>query len=85
MFGIVRAGDELERGGKVLAGSKDMSFMGRAAARQGDPAKCALHGDTYIAEGDPDFTDKGVPVALHLHKCACGCRVISSLVTAGKG
>lgn len=84
MFGIVRVGDELERGGKVLAGSKKMIFLGCAAARQGDPAKCALHGDTYIAEGDPGFTDEGIPVALHLHKCACGCRVISSLAKAGK-
>ncbi|MFS8980298.1 PAAR domain-containing protein [Cupriavidus necator] len=83
-LGIVRVGDALERGGQILAGSKTMFFLGRAVARRGDPAKCTVHGDTYIAEGDSVFTDDTVPVALHLHKCGCGCRIISSLASAGK-
>jgi uncharacterized Zn-binding protein involved in type VI secretion len=85
MRGAVRVGDRLENGGTVLGGSNAMVFMGRGVARQGDPARCNAHGDTYIAEGDRVFTDKGKPIALHLHKCACGCRLISSLQMAGKG
>lgn len=84
MRGAVRVGDKLENGGTVLAGSSTMVFMGRGVARQGDPVRCNVHGDTYIAEGDRVSTDKGKPIALHLHKCACGCRLISSLKMAGK-
>lgn len=57
-----------------------MNFMGRPLARKGDPALCAKHGPTTIAEGEDRFPDQGgQPVAMHHDRCECGCRLISSL------
>ncbi|MGR3906602.1 PAAR domain-containing protein [Burkholderia sp. SR8] len=76
----IRKGDELEHGGRVTGGSSTMEFMGRLLARKGDAALCDLHGETVIDEGDESFSDQdGRPAAMHLHRCACGCRLISSL------
>ncbi len=58
-----------------------MNFMNRPLARQGDAAVCHLHGQTTIEEGNISFPDQdGKPVAMHHHRCACGCRLISTLV-----
>jgi uncharacterized Zn-binding protein involved in type VI secretion len=78
----IRVGDALENGGHVTGGSPDMEFLDRRLARKGDSAICDLHDETTIAEGHPFFTDKGIPVALHFHRCLCGCRLISSLINA---
>ena len=76
----IRKGDQLENGGEVTSGSPYMEWMGKVAARLGGEALCAKHGKTTIAEGDPTFCDQdGKPIAMHLHRCACGCRVIASL------
>ncbi|CAD6552792.1 hypothetical protein LMG27952_05326 [Paraburkholderia hiiakae] len=76
----IRKGDELEHGGEVTGGSPWMNFMGRPLARKGDAAHCAQHGPTVIDEGYDGFPDRdGTAVAMHHHRCACGCRVISSL------
>ncbi|KWD53871.1 hypothetical protein WL67_06730 [Burkholderia ubonensis] len=76
----IRKYDELEHGGQVTSGSSTMDFMGRPLARKGDAALCNQHGETAIDEGDESFPDQdGKPVAMHLHRCACGCRLISSL------
>ncbi|MCM2485808.1 PAAR domain-containing protein [Burkholderia glumae] len=76
----IRKNDELEHGGRVTGGSSTMEFMGLPLARKGDAALCDLHGETVIDEGDESFPDQdGKPVAMHLHRCACGCRLISSL------
>lgn len=76
----IRAGDGFENGGLVTDGSSTMNFMGRALARKGDPALGAKHGPTMIAEGEGRFPDQGgQPVAMHHHRCECGCRLISSL------
>ncbi|WP_020202148.1 PAAR domain-containing protein [Cupriavidus sp. WS] len=77
----IRLGDALEDGGQVTSASPTMEFMGRPLARKGDAALCARHGPTTIAEGDDGFPDQdGKPVAMHRHCCACGCRLISSLL-----
>ncbi|CAB3762710.1 PAAR domain-containing protein [Paraburkholderia humisilvae] len=77
----IRQGDKLENGGEVTGGSPYMDFMGRPLARQGDAAICALHGSTTINEGHERFPDQdGKRVAMHHHRCACGCRLISSLL-----
>jgi len=76
----IRRGDKLENGGEVTSGSPTMQFMGKPVARQGDEAHCAEHGKTTIAQGEASFRDRdGKPVALHQHRCACGCRLIASL------
>jgi uncharacterized Zn-binding protein involved in type VI secretion len=76
----IRKDDELENGGRVTGSSPYMEFMGRPLARKGDAAICDQHGETVIDEGDASFPDQdGSPVAMHLHRCACGCRLISSL------
>lgn len=75
----IRVRDALEHGGHVIEGSPNMNFAGRRVARKGDAANCSRHGDTTIAEGHPFVMDKGIPIALHHHQCACGCRLISSL------
>lgn len=72
--------DKVENGGEVTSASPTMSFMGRPLARKGDSALCALHGFTTIAEGAEGFCDQdGRPIAMHHHRCACGCRLIASL------
>lgn len=76
----VRIGDVLENGGEVTGGSPTMAFMGRPLARVSDPAICAKHGPTKIAEGEKCYLDQdGKPVAMHLDRCECGCCLISSL------
>jgi uncharacterized Zn-binding protein involved in type VI secretion len=80
----IRKGDKLEHGGEVTGGSEWTVFMGRPFARKGDAATCALHGQTVIDEGYERFPDRdGKWVALHHHRCACGCRLISSLENVG--
>ncbi|MDR5800876.1 PAAR domain-containing protein [Caballeronia sp. LZ001] len=75
-----RKGDKLENGGEVTGGSEWFIFMGRPLARKGDEALCNEHGPTVIDEGYTKFPDRdGKPVAFHHYRCACGCRVISSL------
>jgi uncharacterized Zn-binding protein involved in type VI secretion len=76
----IRKYDKLENGGHVTDGSPHMEFMGQPLARKGDAAICDRHGETAIDEGDEEFPDRdGKPVAMHLQRCACGCRLISSL------
>ncbi|BDB28234.1 PAAR domain-containing protein [Cupriavidus sp. P-10] len=76
----IRLGDALENGGQVTSASPTMTFMGRPLAREGDAALCARHGPTTLAEGHDGFPDQdGRAVVMHHHRCACGCRLISSL------
>ncbi len=76
----IRKGDKLERGGEVTSGSPWATFMGKPLARKGDDATCNLHGPTVIDEGADKFPDRDHKLfALDGHRCACGCRLISSL------
>lgn len=76
----IRKGDELEHGGEVTGGWPWTNFMGRPLARKRDAALCVQHGPTVIDEGYDKFPDRdGKPVAFHHYRCACGCRLISSL------
>jgi uncharacterized Zn-binding protein involved in type VI secretion len=85
MKGIIRIHDKTTSGGHVLSGSQSMKFDDIGVARKGDPVMCPLpgHGRTVIAEGNPAFTDDGIPVAFDGHRCACGCALITSLPDAG--
>lgn len=76
----IRKGDKLEHGGEVTSGSPWMMFMARPLARKGDNATCDLHGPTVIDEGADKYSDRDEKLfALDGHRCACGCRLISSL------
>ena len=77
----IRKGDKLENGGSVTGPCSPWTlFMGKPLARKGDEAMCNLHGSTVIDEGSLKFSDRNrKPFALHDHRCACGCRLVSSL------
>ncbi|MGC6370199.1 PAAR domain-containing protein [Pseudomonas sp. K2I15] len=75
---IIRQGDTLrEFGGKVLEGHYVCDDL--PIACQGDAVRCNLHGLTHIAEGCEGVQFDDCPVALHGHRCACGCTLVSSL------
>jgi uncharacterized Zn-binding protein involved in type VI secretion len=77
----IRKGDKLENGGEVTGGSEWFVVMGRPLARKGDEAICDEHGPTVIDEGYEKFPDRdGKWVAFHHYRCACGCRLLSSLM-----
>ncbi len=86
MKGVIRIGDKLSSGGEVISAESGMLFNGREVAAVGDAVFCPLpgHGPNKIAEGDPGSTRKGRPIALHGHRCECGCTLISSLPQAGR-
>lgn len=79
---IVRQGDTLkEYGGQVLGGH--YLCFGKGIAVKGDSVKCNKHGMTVIAEGSSLSIIDGQPVALHSHKCVCGCTLVSSFPDCG--
>ncbi|HCC3327741.1 TPA: PAAR domain-containing protein [Salmonella enterica] len=77
MKAVIRQGDALrEYGGCVLGGHYDC--FGKGIACKGDAVKCNKHGMTTIAEGSTLTDIGGKPVAMHGHRCACGCTLVSS-------
>lgn len=84
---IVRLGDPTSHGGKVVTASSTHILNGIAIARQGDSVACPLagHGVNPIVEGSTIFLMDGRPVALHGHRTACGCILISTILTATHG
>lgn len=79
---VIRQGDTLrEYGGTVLSG-RYLCF-GKGVACQGDAVRCNEHGMTTIMEGSALAAVDGRPVALHGHRCACGCTLVSSLASCG--
>ena len=81
MQSSIRKGDKLEHGGEVTGGSPWFEVMGRPLARKGDEAICEQHGPTTIEEGYAKFPDRdGKEIAFHHYRCACGCRLLSSLM-----
>lgn len=84
---IVRLGDKTTHGGVVISASPIHTMRGLGIARVGDTVSCPLpgHGNNPIVEGSSAFSVGGRKVALHGHKCACGCSLIASLSTATQG
>ncbi|NVM75485.1 putative Zn-binding protein involved in type VI secretion [Duganella sp. SG902] len=84
---IVRLGDPTSHGGSVISASATHLIGNIGIARVGDQVACPLpgHGINIIIEGTPTYLIGGRMVALHGHHCACGCTLISSLVTATYG
>lgn len=85
MQGVIRIGDKTTHGGTVLEGSSGVLFMGKMVSCLMDKVSCPIHGLTCITEGDNGSTINGKPIALHGHRCGCGCSLITSLPIAGKG
>ncbi|HCD4439301.1 TPA: PAAR domain-containing protein, partial [Klebsiella pneumoniae] len=63
-------------GGSVIGGH--YLYFGKGIAVKGDAVKCNKHGMTTIVEGSSLTKVDGQPVALHGHRCACGCTLVSS-------
>jgi uncharacterized Zn-binding protein involved in type VI secretion len=84
---IVRLGDLTSHGGRVITASPTHTILGIGIARVGDKLRCPMpgHGVSVIVEGAASFSIGGRMVALHGHRGACGCTLISSLVTALHG
>lgn len=85
MLGVIRINDKTTHGGIVLEGSSGVKFMGLPVSCLMDKVYCPIHGNTYIVEGDVGSKINGKPVALHGHRCGCGCSLITSLPIAGRG
>jgi uncharacterized Zn-binding protein involved in type VI secretion len=83
MQNFIRLHDKTTHNARVITCSSTMQIDELGVARKGDLIDCPEHGVNAIIEGDQDFTDDGVPVALHGHRCACGCTLISSLSGSG--
>lgn len=84
---IVRIGDLTSHGGKVITASTTHTIGGIGIARVGDKLVCPIagHGVNSIVEGAANYLIAGRMVALQGHRGACGCTLISSLVTATYG
>jgi uncharacterized Zn-binding protein involved in type VI secretion len=84
---IIRLGDLTSHGGKVITASSTHSIGGIGIARMGDNLVCPItgHGVNAIVEGSESYIIGGRMVALHGHRGACGCTLISSLLTATYG
>ena len=84
---IIRIGDPTSHGGKVISASTTHLIGGLGIARVGDKITCPIsgHGINVIVEGIATYLIGGRMVALHDHRCACGCSLISSLLTATYG
>lgn len=77
--GVIRLGDKTTHGGVVIKVASETEVDGRRIARIGDLTTCPLCKGVFpIVEGEPSWTEDGVPVALHGHKTACGAALISS-------
>lgn len=79
--GVIRLGDPTTHGGTVIRVSGTVEVDGKPVARPGDLVTCPRCEKTQylIVEGDSEYTDEGIPVALEGHKTACGAALISSL------
>lgn len=84
---VVRLGDKTTHGGVVISASPIHTVRGIGIARVGDMVSCPQsgHGTNKIIEGSPVFSIGGRKVALHGHRCACGCALIASLPVAKQG
>jgi uncharacterized Zn-binding protein involved in type VI secretion len=84
---VIRLGDLTSHGGKVISASVTHSIGGVGIARVGDQIFCPVpgHGVNVIVEGAVTILIGGRMVALHGHHGACGCTLISSLVSTTHG
>ena len=83
---VIRLGDPTSHGGKVASAAGNYNIMGKNVARVGDICTCPKkgHNNCTIAEGDPNWTIDGRPVALEGHKTSCGATLISTCGQLGR-
>lgn len=79
---VIRQGDTLQEYGGLVLGGHYLCF-GKGIATKGDRVRCNQHGITTIAEGSTLSKVDGQPVALHGHRCDCGCTLVSSFPDCG--
>jgi uncharacterized Zn-binding protein involved in type VI secretion len=78
--GVIRLGDSTTHGCKVVKAGSKIEVNGIPIARVGDSVACPeCEGTFSIVEGEPTYTDDGIPVALHGHKTSCGASLITSV------
>lgn len=84
---IIRLGDLTSHGGRIVTASVTHTIGGIGIARLGDKVFCPIpgHGVNVIVEGATNYLIDGRMVALQGHHGACGCILISSLVSATHG
>ena len=71
----------------MITASSIHTLRGIGIARMGDKVACPIpgHGINEIIEGCLVFSIGVRNVALHVHKTACGCSLIASVVYATQG
>lgn len=84
---IIRICDFTSHGGQIVTAAVTHTIGGLGIARVGDKILCPIpgHGVNVIVEGAPNYLIGGRMVALQGHHGACGCILISSLVSATHG
>lgn len=84
---IVRLGDPTSHGGRVISASATHLIQGVGIARMGDQVMFPVsgHGVNPIVKGAATYLIGGRMVALQGHRSACGCTLISTLVTVTHG
>ena len=83
---VIVVGDTLAPyGGVVISGANEDLVDGRVIVRRGDMVDCAEHGVNPIIEGDTSSVIAGKVAALHGHRSACGCTLVSVRATLSIG
>lgn len=85
MRAFIRLGDKTSHGGEVISASGSVVY-GKTVALVGDKVNCPKtgHGINAILPGKTRITMAGREVALDGFITECGCRLISSLSSAGE-
>ncbi|MBQ0213706.1 PAAR domain-containing protein [Proteus vulgaris] len=85
MRAFIRLGDKTSHGGEVISASGSVVY-GKAVALVGDKVNCPKtgHGINAILPSKTRITMVGREVALDGFITECGCRLISSLSSAGE-
>jgi uncharacterized Zn-binding protein involved in type VI secretion len=81
MPNVIRLGDPTSHGGKVIqVTATHYTVDGIAVARVGDLCSCPIkgHDGCTVAEGNPNHTVEGIPVAYEGHKTTCGAALIAT-------
>lgn len=83
---VIVEGSATSHGGQVVSCSSNATIDGRKVARVGDLCTCPINGHTHcvIAEGDPNDTIDGIPVAYEGHKTSCGAVLLNGAPNSSK-